>query len=572
MTENLSETEKRKKMFEQQFFAARAVHDLWRTRWMELDEAYHGVKDFPKNTLETLRSRLRIPWIWQQIETIKPRIIDPDPVFEFQPVENRDIDYAQALNALTRAQLYADRFIMKQSYWAEDGLVKGLAIAKVIWLQQKVRMKQRRKQNLLDIVGSTFGFETETVEEREVISVNRPTIIYVDPNDFMWDPAATNDSNWSYVFHRTWLSKAELKQREAQGLYKDIDKIGSGDDSTDSDRGVFESAEEAKAKRSGKFAVWERWSRDGTVMTMCNGVVLRDEPNPYFHNDIPFAVFRSQPTPRSLVGVSEVEKIQHIQEAIWTRDNQRIDAVSLALNQVLIVDPSIQGARNITFQPGAKIYANGGQRIEQLKLDPMQVPGFEETQNYLGAMQQMTGASPYLAGSDPSMSGIEQNTATGVSIMQEEGQKRMMVKKLEFRMFESRIAKLMTQLNHQYLSKFEIDQLLGDRAGDFVDLSPEDIPMFLDVIPKGADEAMSISTKRQENIELLNVLGGLNGAQFPDGTTFTIKPFVQETLESFGKSPVSSFQPIPPMPVEPGMSNMSTMENEAGGMQGGTTI
>ena len=108
-------------------------------------------------------------------------------------------------------------------------------------------------------------------------------------------------------------------------------------------------------KRSGKFAVWERWSRDGTIMVMCGSVVLRDDPNPYFHGDIPFAIFRSQPTPRSMVGISEVEKIEHLQEAMWTRDNQRIDAVSLALNTVLIIDPTIPNARSISFQPGQKI-------------------------------------------------------------------------------------------------------------------------------------------------------------------------------------------------------------------------
>jgi hypothetical protein len=564
--------DKRVAEFVQQLEEAKAVHTHHVQIWYQYDQVYHGQKDFPHHTREVLRSRLRVPWAWQQVEAIKPRIMDPDPSFEFLPVETNDIEYSQALNKLVRQQLSADRFNLEQSGFVEDGLVRGLAIGKVIWLSEIQTIRERPKPNLMQ---SLFGIRPEPVT-RQVLVTNRPTILYVDPFDFVWDPAATNDKNWQYVFHRSWLTMAELKQRQEIGLYKDVAKVADNEssDSTE-ERSVKESSEESKAKRAGKYAIWERWSRDGTVMVMCGETVLRDDPNPYFHGDIPFAVYRSQPTPRSMVGVSEVEKIEHLQEAIWTRDNQRIDAVSLALNTVLIVDPTIPNARSISFQPGQKIYATPGQRIDQLTLDPLQIPGFEETQNYLGAMQQMTGASPYLTGSDPSFSGVDQNTATGASIMQEEGGKRMMIKKLEYRLFEARLAKLMVQLNHQYLSAVELKRILGDDAQYVKVQAPEDIPMFLDVIPKGMDEMMTQSTKRQENIELLNVLGGLNGMQFPDGSTFSIKPQVIETIESFGRDAAPSFPQTPmPMPMEQmgPAGNVATLENQSGALTGGATV
>ena len=396
------------------------VHQHYAEQWRQLDMVYHGIKDFPKQQNDVLRSRLRVPWAWQQIETIKPRIMDPDPVFEYLPVEKGDIDNSQSWNKLVRQQLNADRFNMKQSSFVEDGLVKGFAVSKAIWLSQKQKMRVRPKQNMLQMAMS-FGKRPEP-EEKEVIVVNRPTLLYVDPYDFMWDPAATNDQDWRYVFHRSWLTMAELTQREEMGLYKNVKKLeGEGNTGADAteERSIKESPEEAKAKRTGKYAVWERWSRDGTVMVMCGDTVLRDDPNPYFHGDIPFAVFRSQPNPRSMVGISEIEKIEHLQEAIWTRDNQRIDAVSLALNTVLIIDPTIPNARNIQFQPGQKIYATAGQKVEQLKIDPMQIPGFEETASYIGSMQQMTGANAVMYGASAEQAGIDNSTATGVSIMQE---------------------------------------------------------------------------------------------------------------------------------------------------------
>jgi hypothetical protein len=521
--------------------------------WRHVDAVYHGTKDFPKSTQDLLRSRLRIPWAWQQIETIIPRIMDPDPKFDFKPVEMGDLIQSELLNTLSRFDLNKDRFIMKQRSWVEDGCVLGLGVAKIIWKTKKQKMRIRRTPDpelIAEYTAIGEDVPTElTYEEKEVFVENRPTVIYVDPFDFFWDPAATNDSEWRYVFHRTWLTLAELEARQDAGTYKNVNKIQIGDEGFQlAVRSTHEDSEEARAKRgSDRLPVLERWSTDGTVMAMCGDVVLRDDPHPYYHGDIPFAVFRSQPTPRSLVGVSEVEKIEHIQEAVWTRDNQRIDAVSLALNQILILDPTIQGVKHLTFRPGAKIYANQAQRVDQLTLDPLQIPAFNETEAYLGAMQQMTGASPYLAGSDPSYSGVNQSTATGAQILQEEGNKRMHMKKLEFQLFEARIAKQMTQLNHQYRSAAELKRILGDSLGDMQVPAPEEIPMFLDVIPQGMSDSMSKADDMRSLNEIVMTAKDMHLAPMGDGTIFTMKPFIEKIIKLQGNDPTLSFVPEPPM-------------------------
>jgi hypothetical protein len=473
--------------------------------------------------------------------------MDPDPRFEFQPVEAGDKDYASSLNVLARFFLNKDNFVMKQRDFIEDGTVKGLGVAKTVWRRRTQESTVRNPAGAFSFMGK----RKPRVEKKTVLAENRPEIVYVDPNDFFWDPAATCDSNWRYVFHRTWLTLNELKARAEQGVYKNIDELRGLGGSDSAPRGVHESSKEAQVRRGGRYEVLERWHIDGTVMVMCNNVTLRDDPNPYFHGEIPFAVYRSQPTPRSLVGVSEIEKIDHIQQAIWTRDNQRIDAASLTLNQVLILDPTIKGVRNLRFQPGAKIYANAGQRVEQLRLDAMQNVAFGETEAYLGAMQQVTGASPYLAGSDLSQSGIDQNTATGAQIMQEEGNKRMHMKRLEFQLFESRIAKQMIQLCHQYLSAAEVERIIGDDIEGYRVLSPEEIPMFFDVYPQGMSESMSKTAEMNTLIEVFNIAKDLHNVPMPDGSVFTIKPFIEKAIKLQGYDPKIAFAPMPSAPEVP---------------------
>lgn len=541
-----SKAEQRKEQFIRQYELAKRYHDKLKEEWKRYDAVYHGKKEFPKQVNDLLRSRLRIPWAWQQVETIIPRIMDPDPKFDFQPVERDDANLSEALNALSRYQLNKDRFVQKQRSFVQDGCVFGLAVAKVVWRQKTQTLRVRRAPDPSQAVTGP------QVEEKTVLVENRPSIIYVNPHDFLWDPKATNDQDWEYVFHVSWLSTAQLKQRQKIGVYKNVDKIGDNDTWDPETRSLYEASEEAEARRKDRHKVVERWHADGTVMVMCGDTVLRDDPNPFFHGDIPFAVFRSQPTPLSLVGVSEIEKIAHIQEAVWTRDNQRIDAVSLALNQILILDPTIKGVRDLKFQPGAKIYANQGQRVDQLRLDPLQTPAFNETEAYLGAMQQMTGASPYLAGSDPSYSGINQSTATGAQILQEEGNKRMYMKKLEFQLFEARIAKLMTQLNHQYLTPAEIRRIIGDDADGYKVPTPEEIPMFLDVMPEGMSDSSNRIAEMNGLNEILMSSKDLHGTMMPDGSgnmvMFSVRPFIEDIIKLKGKDPRRAFVPAPPPP------------------------
>lgn len=530
----------KKEVFLAQLESAKRNQEEMRKDWDVWDQVYHGRVDLPKTTDDLLRSRLRIPWAWQQIETIIPRIVDPEPRFEFKPVEPSDERMSDVLNALIRYQLNADQFVAKQKAMIRDAMIYGMGVAKVIWYQKQQTMKVRRR-----------GEDGQVIAEpKTIITENRPSIVYVDPYDFFPDPAATSDRNWRFAFHRIWLSDAELQARQKAGVYKNVDKVKSEGNDT-STRGTTESSEEAKARREGKNAVYERWGADGSLMVMSGDVVLRDADNPYYHGQIPFVCFSTQPDPRSLRGISEVDKIAPIQEAIWTRDNQRIDAVNVSLNPVFIVDPNIQGIRNLRFGPGAKIYAMNGQRVEQLQMDPRTAPAFDETQAYLGAMQQVTGASPYLAGADNSGYGIDNNTATGASIQLEEGNKRMAMKKLEFRLFLSRIAKMMVQLDHQYISELEVHRIVGDDSVGFKPIPPEEIPMFLDVLPEAMNESMSRSVERNSIIELLNITGGLHMATMPDGSVYTVKPLIESALKSYGREPRKSFPTAPMMPPAP---------------------
>lgn len=542
--------EKRLKSFLYKLEESKKAHKEHKERWDHYRKVYHGEGDLPKDIKDLVRSKVLIPWAWQQLETIIPRVMDPEPRILFHPVERNDDQLADALNLLTKVQLRQDHFVLRQRPMVEDGCVDALNVMKVIWHQKRKTVKERKNVTVFN--EETGQVETQTVfEPRNIIVENRPHIAHVDNDDFFWDPAATSDQDWRWVFHRIWLTKAEMLEREKAGVWKDVKKACADEDESGT-RSPVEGTEEAQARRKGRYAVYEGWFNDGTRMSVCGGVVLEDRENPYAHMEIPFVAWSSQPNPRSLVGISEVEKIEALQEAIWIKDNQRIDAVNFALNNIMIMDPTIPGVDNIKVGPQTTIHANFGQRVEQLPFDSKNAPAFQESEAYLGAMMSMTGAGPMLV-NDPSVATQMPDNATGFSIMQEESHVRMAVKKLQFRLAVSRVAKMMVQLNHQFLSQLELNRILGEAGMNMPQMTPTEIPMFVDVMPEAMNESIGKMTERNASIELLNIVGTLHGTPMNDGTIFDVKPIVSNAMKTYDIDPRIAFQPPNPMMMGPPM-------------------
>jgi hypothetical protein len=555
------------KLFKSRMREAEDVSRGYENKWLRLDKVYHGQEsNDAKKSDDPHRSRLRIPWAWQQIETIIPRIMDPEPKFDFRPVEPSDEKMGKILEVLVRQQLNEDRFVSKQRSFIESAAVKGLAVAKVVWLQEEREAYVRQPQNAL----ARALKKAPATKEKKIVT-NRPTIRVVPVEDFRWDVRGSRDDELAWAADGTWLTKAELKDRQKRGIYKDVELIEDSDDASGR-RGEGESAKEAEARRQGKYRVWEMHDRQGNVITVCGNVLLRNVESPYYHLDIPYATFSTQPNPHSLVGVSEVEKIEHLQHAVWTIDNQRRDAISLALNPVFLVDPTIKGVRNLTFRPGLKIYANRGQRFDQLHIDPNASPGWQESEAYVGGMQHMTGANPMMFGND---FGVNQETATGASIMQEEGNKRMAMKKLSFRLFESRIAKLMVQLNHQYISQLEVSRIVGEVGLEYEAPTPDMIPMFLDVIPQAMNENLSKSVERNTLLEAMQTLGPIQMMPMGNGTVLDIHKVIERLVRTYDIDPADVFipqeyaqQPVMPgipeggSPMDPSIADQTSEINE----------
>lgn len=537
---NQSETLER---FEKLYDEAVKAHDVHRRKWTHWEKVYEGLTH-PKPSRKNRKDHHVYPkWVFQQVETIKPRLIDPEPEFKYRPAEPRDQEHTSVLDKVVRYQLDQCGYVEDQPKFIHDAIVKGFAVGQVFWDYEERLIRKRRKPTLREAIAGKKGIDEIITPVR-----NWASIAYRDPNDIFPDPAATSDRDLRYLFDRSWLTKGQLQARVEEGIYDESAVKEACDRLGDADEGARpgESEEEAEARRQGKACIVTMWTPTRKLVVANRSVIVHDGPNPYDHGRIPFAFFSTQPRNTSLYGISEVETVEDIQRHLWAMRNMRITAVKMALKPMLILDPTIKGVQNISIQAGGKIYASPGQQVDQLRIDPNAGPGLDEEQMALGDMQTLTGASPFLAGADQSQFGINNETATGASIMQEEANKRMAAKKMQLRIFTAKLATMMAQLNYQYMDRNYAVRVAGAAGDSWVEVNPEDIPLVLDIRPVGLNESISKQTERNQKLELLNVLMPLNGMPVGGTRKVSLAGIVEDVVRSYDFDADRAFEDMSP--------------------------
>lgn len=504
-------------------------HRKYASKWKHYQKVYLG-ENHPKVSKDDSDRKLYVKHAYQQIETIKVRLVEPDPDFYYEPVNPQHFEYAKAVAALQRYQFERDNILHKESLWAHDAMVLGLAVAKCVWaLDEKRVMRTQRTLEGVKRVPALVKVKDD------------PTAIRVDPMDFFWDPAGTHIDDCRYVYHRVFLTKSALLKRVRDGIYeKDaVDRMITAkqkEASANENRVYSETDTESAQRRGDRFEVLERWDANGNKCVIGNRCeVLQEVECPYDHGQIPFVTTCTIPQPNSLVGISEVEAIESIQDYIWAVENLRVRSASMAIDPPFTYRRTMKGGSKFVIEPGGRIGVDSPSDIQQLQINPGSTFGMDEVQAALGYMQQMTGANSYLSGADSGMMGINQTTATGVNLIQQEANKRMAHKLMQMHIFYSRIAQFFVRLNQQFISQPRAVRITGTEQ--WVKVSPDEIAGDFEVRPKFASLSINREQQRQSAIELINTLTPLAGLPLPDGTTPNLSPAIDKLVESHDDVP-----------------------------------
>jgi hypothetical protein len=70
-----------------------------------------------------------------------------------------------------------------------------------------------------------------------------------------------------------------------------------------------------------KFLIEEIWTDDQLVVIGNGQVLLRRQPNPYWHGKKPIVIAQTRPDLFEMVGVSETELVDDLQQALHTSEH-----------------------------------------------------------------------------------------------------------------------------------------------------------------------------------------------------------------------------------------------------------
>lgn len=117
------------------------------------------------------------------------------------------------------------------------------------------------------------------------------------------------------------------------------------------------------------------------------GVVLRDEENPYEHEQIPVVQLKYISTDDDIYGLSDIQPFEKVQKALNALTSQYIDAVNMDLYKILQVRPTGVQMHTLEYGPGKKwLMNNPGQDVVPLETSVASASKFVDVYSALTAM------------------------------------------------------------------------------------------------------------------------------------------------------------------------------------------
>lgn len=476
--------------------------DEHRLRLRRYDHSYEVYRASEKRpaSLEPWQSKLRVPYGMQTIDTALVNINTGKPRIIVRPRQPEVELQAKAMQVLMDYFVGEDHMVEKQPLFVQQGLIYGITAAKVHWVYQ-TKMKRNAKNKLTKITlrdGPTF----------------EPWNIY----DFWYEPNARDVDTARYVVFRSWLTKEQLLANahdpEADtGIYsnvQDLLKVGPGTDTPVRQTAQLSFLGGNRERHKDLFEILEIWT-DETVTTIgSRKTLLRNDLNPYDHGKKPAVVAQTRPDLFELQGIPETELVDHLQQAQWTLQNMVIDNLHLTtMRGITYRSGGITNPDSLVLKPRFKWAVMDHDDIKPFEVQPISSDIFQERQRLLSDMQLVTGINPYISGSD--LSTVDQNTATGVTALQEVASRllRFKASMIQYKGYQ-RTFEMWGDMIQQFLDKNVAVEIVG-AGGETIwyNIGPNDIAGHFRYVLEGSEESLSRQQERGEAIALLNAFAPL---------------------------------------------------------------
>jgi hypothetical protein len=537
-------------------------------------KTYRGVLETASNAAQW-ETQAHPPYVMHIVETSLASMVEDRLKFKVRPrpsleaalnpeAARNSILGAKAHQVLMNWQIKQDRFTDKQRPFILQNSIAGLTVAKNYWVQRSEtrRWLEPVEEPVLDQAGNPITMPDGTpltlpsMKEMtgQKIVYDGPTTEVRDVRDFVWTPNATSLATSPYVIDRVWKTPEEVYEGFKEGGPFGPAKGGWSEKhcrevlSTSKD-----SAEETLVSREqelfniertkGLVEIWEVWDRlKQTVTVVANKTCLlaHREGFPFFHGDYPFVVCSTQPDLFRIPGVSQVEKIAHLQTLLWDIANQSVTNLRFINNAIFWFRPDIEDPDAYEFYPGARWPVEDPNQVQAWSPNPIPAEVSLGREALIkGDMQNLSGGFPFSSGTDSQF--VDQKTATGASIVSNLAQRSMDLSKQQLYSAWEQIGNQRVILNQQFMRAPEVVPVLGlDSEEQLEVIWPEllqgDFSFELEPMPDAfmkQEEQAASQALMQQMLAAFPVI--VAAAQNGSATPINLDAFVEDLLDAFGK-------------------------------------
>jgi hypothetical protein len=530
---------------------SRTAHDEWVRKVDRRYKSYRGILD-PKSQAAEWTHKLTPPYINHIVETTVANLADDEIKFAvkprpklYNPGELQNLRQgAKALELLLGWQMDADRVSEKQRALVLQNAIAGMSVAKVMWRSSTRLRKKLVREPQVGADGQINLFPQLVETNEPEVVYDGPTVEPVDVRDFLFDQASTSLDTCPIVAHRVWKTFDELKLEEKAGRYSNVDELkekkGPGDQYSTREMDVSN-----VDRTKGRIEVLEIYKRTQTGIKIfvigAGEVQLADaKALPYWHGQMPFVVCTTQPDLFRIPGMSQVEKIEALQEMLWSVANQRLDNLELINNAIVLLRDDLDDPDAFEYAPRARNFVSDPAQVQMWTPNPVPAEVSIPAEGILKQdMQNLAGGFPFTSTGEAR--GVDANTATEASLVTNLAQASLKAQRTQLNYAYARIGQQMLELNQQYVRDPVMIQVVGvDSAEEIQAIMPEILQGTFDFDITPMQESLMRQERRAEAQGLYKV--ALEGApihaaiaQGGAGKPLNLDAFMEDVLDAFDK-------------------------------------
>lgn len=570
------------------FGERKAGHDLLVEQWARMERAYLADVD-PSDMASQWRSQLFPQYAMQIADTAAANLTDDHTRFKVtgrprmdSPDEiQRHIQGARAHELLLGYQMERDRYDRKKAAYVLQNVKKGLTVMKVFWRTELGLRRSQEAEVVYDDLGQPVGVEMKDHEKLDIIRDDN-SVDVVRVEDFLWDEAAVELQRSPWLIHRLAATLDELKQLQQLGVYRNVDDIevdpegrpiAMTDEFTWLDDELYQ-----EDRYKGRVELLEYWCKhDGAIrcITIADRKhVLADRKELFNHGQYPFVACSTRPNEFRIPGHSLVESVRVLQEYQWTLDNQILDNIKLSNNMLFAYDETRIDPEKIELAPGALVGVDGGDVREVLQ---QFVPDSSVVDRALmvaarikGDMQNISSAMPFMSGAQSDS--IDQETATGVSIVTSLAQTMLGAQKKFITFSEEEIAYQMVCNNQQFIKTERLVPIVGrDGVAAFENIGPEILEGYYTVDAEPQNESLMRQERKAEAQAMMTMFLQAAPMFQAMGLPLNAKEFGDYWLRANGIDDPDRFYSAQPQAPLPGQAQQGQPGGTAGSGGNGIT-